>query len=224
MSHQSRRLYVGRLNYRARESDVESFFSSYGRLREVLLKNGYCFVEFDDERDADDAVHDLNGKELLGDRVIVEHAKGTQRNGRGGGGGSFDRGGGGGYGGRGAYRGDRGGWGGYNNRGYGGGGGFGGGGYGGGRRGNGAGPPQHTKYRVIVENLSSRVSWQDLKDYMRQAGEVSFADAHRHRKNEGVVEFISRSDMEAAIDKLDGSDLSGRKIKLSEDDRSGGRR
>ena len=28
----------------------------------------YLFQEFDDYRDADDAVYDLNGKELLGDR------------------------------------------------------------------------------------------------------------------------------------------------------------
>ena len=47
------------------------------------------------------------------------------------------------------------------------------------------GPPVRTKYRVIVENLSSRVSWQDLKDYLREAGEVTYADAHRHRRNEG---------------------------------------
>lgn len=28
---------------------------------------------------------------------------------------------------------------------------------------------------------------QDLKDFMRQAGEVTYADAHRERKNEGCV-------------------------------------
>ena len=32
------------------------------------------------------------------------------------------------------------------------------------------GPPFRTDYRLIVENLSSSVSWQDLKDFMRQAG------------------------------------------------------
>ena len=32
------------------------------------------------------------------------------------------------------------------------------------------GPPIRTDYRIIVENLSSSVSWQDLKDFMRQAG------------------------------------------------------
>ena len=38
------------------------FFKGYGRIREILLKNGYGFVEFDDYRDADDAVYELNGK------------------------------------------------------------------------------------------------------------------------------------------------------------------
>jgi hypothetical protein len=28
---------------------------------------------------------------------------------------------------------------------------------------------------------------QDLKDYMRQAGEVTYADAHKQRRNEGYV-------------------------------------
>ncbi len=45
---------------------------------------------------------------------------------------------------------------------------------------------------MIVENLSSSVSWQDLKDYMRKAGEVNYADAHKNRQNEGVIEFTSR--------------------------------
>lgn len=34
------------------------------------------FQEFDDYRDADDAVYELNGKDLAGERIIVEHAKG----------------------------------------------------------------------------------------------------------------------------------------------------
>ena len=62
------RVYIGRLSYRARERDIEKFFKGYGRLREILLKNGYGFVEFDDNRDAEDAVYELNGKDLLGER------------------------------------------------------------------------------------------------------------------------------------------------------------
>ncbi|KAK6181377.1 hypothetical protein SNE40_009239 [Patella caerulea] len=196
------RVYIGRLSHHAREKDVERFFRSYGRIRDVMLKNGYGFVEFDDHRDADDAVYELNGKDLCGERVIVNHARGPRggddynRRGGGGGGGGYSRG-----------RGGRGFGGGYGDR----------RGGGGGMRNDKYGPPTRTGYRVLVENLSSRVSWQDLKDYMRQAGEVTYADAHKKQKNEGVVEFATSSDMRNALEKLDGTEINGRKIRLVED-------
>lgn len=52
---------------------------------------------------------------------------------------------------------------------------------------------------------------------MRQAGEVTYADAHKERTNEGVIEFRSYSDMKRALDKLDGTEINGRKIRLVED-------
>lgn len=52
---------------------------------------------------------------------------------------------------------------------------------------------------------------------MRQAGEVTYADAHKERTNEGVIEFRSESDLRRAIDKLDGTDINGRKIRLVEE-------
>uniref|UniRef100_A0A3Q4BFP1 RRM domain-containing protein n=1 Tax=Mola mola TaxID=94237 RepID=A0A3Q4BFP1_MOLML len=162
------RVYIGRLSYRAREKDVERFFKGYGKILEVDLKNGYGFVEFDDPRDADDAVYDLNGKELCGERVIGQNLKPV-------------------LGGYGRWGRDR------------------------------YGPPIRTDYRLIVENLSSRCSWQDLKDYMRQAGEVTYADTHKGRKNEGVIEFRLYSDMKRALEKLDGTEVNGRKIRLIED-------
>ena len=61
---------------------------------------------------------------------------------------------------------------------------------------------------------SSLLLFQDLKDLMRKAGDVTYADAHKNRKNEGVVEFASRRDMERAIDKFDDYDLNGRRIKV----------
>ncbi|KAM3877597.1 serine/arginine-rich splicing factor 6 [Diretmus argenteus] len=176
------RVYVGKLSYHVREKDIQRFFSGYGKLLEIDLKNGYGFVEFEDTRDADDAVYELNGKELCGERVIIEHARGPRRDGHGQGGGRSS---------------------GYSSR---------------SRTGREKyGPPVRTEYRLIVENLSSRCSWQDLKDFMRQAGEVTYADAHKERTNEGVIEFRSRSDLKRAIDKLDGTDINGRKIRLVED-------
>ncbi|GFG35069.1 hypothetical protein Cfor_05078 [Coptotermes formosanus] len=184
------RVFVGGLTYRVRERDLEKFFRKYGRIKEVAMKNGFAFVEFDDYRDADDAVYELNGKELLGERVSVEKARGTPR------GSDMWRG-------RSRDRGPP------------------------PRRRSRVrtspfyryGPPTRTEYRLVVENLSSRVSWQDLKDYMRQAGEVTYADAHKQRRNEGVVEFATHSDMRNAIDKLDDTELNGRRIRLIEDTR-----
>ena len=55
---------------------------------------------------------------------------------------------------------------------------------------------------------------QDLKDYMRQAGEVTYADAHNEVRGEGIVEFASRKDMEKALDMLDGCEFNGKNITL----------
>jgi len=188
------RLYVGRLPYRATERDVERFFRGYGRIREVILKNGYCFVDMEDYQDAEDAVYDLNGKELMNERLIIEIAKGTPH--------GRDR---------------------YNWRpqpaaptsGY--------------RRHKDKSRSRSREksrdkrgesgksYRVIIENLSSRVSWQDLKDLFRQVGEVTHVNAHGRHKNEGVVEFTSAADVKAAIKKFDGHELHSRKIKVFEE-------
>ena len=55
------------------------------------------------------------------------------------------------------------------------------------------------------------------QDYLREAGEVTYADAHKHRRNEGVVDFASYDDMKRAIDKLNDTEINGRRIKLIED-------
>ncbi|XP_040280295.1 serine/arginine-rich splicing factor 5-like isoform X3 [Bufo bufo] len=73
------RIYIGRLSHRARQSDVERFFKGFGKILEVDLKNGYGFVEFEDVRDADDAVYEMNGRDLCGERVIVEHTRAPRR-------------------------------------------------------------------------------------------------------------------------------------------------
>uniref|UniRef100_A0A8C4Q1N7 RRM domain-containing protein n=1 Tax=Eptatretus burgeri TaxID=7764 RepID=A0A8C4Q1N7_EPTBU len=180
------RVYVGKLNYQARERDVERFFKGYGRMVDISLKSGFAFVEFEDSRDASDAVSHLNGRELMGMRVVVEHARPPRW-----------------------VMGER-----VGRRGF------------GGRR-SGYGPPMRTDYRLIVENLSSRCSWQDLKDHMRQAGEVTYADTHRRRPSEGVIEYRTYADMKRAMDTLQGTELYGRKIHLTLEkptrDRSGTR-
>lgn len=38
-------------------------------------------MEFDDLRDVDDVVYELNGKDFCGERVIVEYVRGLRRDG-----------------------------------------------------------------------------------------------------------------------------------------------
>jgi len=38
------RIYVGHLPYGVQERDVKKFFKGFGRIREILLKNGYGFI------------------------------------------------------------------------------------------------------------------------------------------------------------------------------------
>jgi len=170
------KVYLGNIPDDTRDRDVEKLFKSYGRIRNVVIKRNeqgtYGFCEFDDMRDAQDAVKDLDGTRFLGSRIKIEHARDSRAGGRGR---------------RSPPR----------------------------RKGN---PPgKRTGFKLIVENLSTRTSWQDLKDYMRQAGEIMYTNTHHMRSGEGVVEFGSRSDMEWALDKLDGTELDGRKITFGHD-------
>ncbi|KAI9282410.1 hypothetical protein BC943DRAFT_382350 [Umbelopsis sp. AD052] len=166
----STRVYLGRLARDCRDRDIEKLFRGYGDIREINLKNGFGFVEFRDNRDAEDVVYDFHGKEFLGERLIVEIARGNRRR--------EERGGG-----RGGRRDDR------------------------------------SQHRLIVNGIAPGTSWQDLKDFMRKAGEVSFADILKDRDGEGVVEFRSRSDMKAALERLDGQELNGHEVTLREADK-----
>ncbi|KAF7269305.1 hypothetical protein GWI33_017660 [Rhynchophorus ferrugineus] len=174
-------VYVGNIPCQIREKELESFFRGFGRIRSILVKTGYGFVEFDDNRDARDAVNGLQGKTLSGSRVSIEmtcgklHRRATIK--------PF-------------------------------------------QKNSGRGPrqrrPIRTKYRIFVENLSTEVSWQDLKDFLRPVAKVTFADAHKRHKNSGVAEFASYEDMKKAIRILDNKDLKGKRIRLIEDKSSRG--
>nr|XP_043624913.1 serine/arginine-rich splicing factor RSZ21A-like [Erigeron canadensis] len=68
------RVYVGNLDPRVTEREIEDEFRVYGVLRNVWVARrppGYAFVEFDDRRDALDAIRALDGKN--GWRVELSH-------------------------------------------------------------------------------------------------------------------------------------------------------
>ena len=92
------KIYVGNLNYKTAEAELEEFFSSFGNVTKADVirdrgtgrSKGFAFVEFDEESSAKKAIEEGNGKELQGRPLRVNEARQDQQGGggrRGGGGG-----------------------------------------------------------------------------------------------------------------------------------------
>ncbi|XP_067830582.1 serine/arginine-rich splicing factor 3-like [Heptranchias perlo] len=76
------KVYVGDLGTNGNKTELERAFSYYGPLRNVWVARnppGFAFVEFEDPRDATDAVRELDGRTLCGVRVRVELSSGERR-------------------------------------------------------------------------------------------------------------------------------------------------
>lgn len=104
----------------------------------------------------------------------------------------------------------------------------GGGGFGAGSKGSsGGGAPAHVSggekqnCRVYVGNLSWEVAWQDLKDHMRDAGEVVFSEVMTEgdgrSKGCGIVEFSTPEEAKEACTTMSDTELKGRMIFVRED-------
>uniref|UniRef100_A0A061RFE5 Splicing factor, arginine/serine-rich 7 n=1 Tax=Tetraselmis sp. GSL018 TaxID=582737 RepID=A0A061RFE5_9CHLO len=61
----STRVYVGNLDPRVTEQELEDQFTRFGTLRSVWVARkppGFAFLDYNDPRDAEDAVREINGK------------------------------------------------------------------------------------------------------------------------------------------------------------------
>ncbi|KAJ3051854.1 hypothetical protein HK097_007143 [Rhizophlyctis rosea] len=197
------RVYIGKLARDCTEREVRKLASEFGHVRDVRLLSGFAFVEYDNEKDAKDCVRHLDGERFLHERIVVEPARLKGRH--------HERSP------SPVRRADR---------------------YEPGRRrgGRSRSPPprkgavlSRTPYRVNVYGLPSRTSWQSLKDLMRKAGEVTYADVDS-RTGDGLVEFASEKDVDEAIKILHETEYEGVKIEVkkarvrTEEDRASRRR
>jgi len=85
--------------------------------------------------------------------------------------------------------------------------------------------PHGQSRRVYVGNLSWDVAWQDLKDHMRDAGEVLYAqvmtEPDGRSKGCGIVEYQTPQEAQDAIANLTDTELKGRMIFVREDRENG---
>ncbi|KAJ9556036.1 hypothetical protein OSB04_010650 [Centaurea solstitialis] len=75
-----RPIFCGNFEYETRQSDLERLFGKYGRVDRVDMKSGFAFVYYEDERDAEDAIHALDNSPFGYDRrrLSVEWARGER--------------------------------------------------------------------------------------------------------------------------------------------------
>jgi cold-inducible RNA-binding protein len=108
------KLYVGNLSFNTSAQELTDLFATVGTVqsanviedRETGRSRGFAFVEMSSQSEGQDAIAQLNGKEVDGRELKVNEAK--PQNDRGGGGGRGGNGGGGyGGGGGGGYRGQK---------------------------------------------------------------------------------------------------------------------
>jgi len=80
-------LYVRGLAAKVRYEDMKKIFGRYGRIVDITLPldyytrdaKGYGFVEYEESRDAEEALHALDRYRLLGRELEVEFARGDRK-------------------------------------------------------------------------------------------------------------------------------------------------
>ena len=76
-------IYVGNLDYGLQESELEQIFREYGEVASVkIIKDkytgkakGFGFVEMPDDGEANNAIEELNGKDVNGRQMKVNKAR-----------------------------------------------------------------------------------------------------------------------------------------------------
>lgn len=77
------KLYVGGLAYSVTEQELEALFAEQGKVtsavvikdRETGQSKGFGFVEMENDSEAQNAIKELNGKEVSGRAIMVNEAR-----------------------------------------------------------------------------------------------------------------------------------------------------
>lgn len=73
------RIFVGQLPKKIRSNYLDEQFSKFGKIRDIDLKTNHAFIEFDNPRDAEEAVEEMDGKTIMDSKISVQ-LKGNHSN------------------------------------------------------------------------------------------------------------------------------------------------
>jgi len=76
-------IFVGNLDFKVNEQELENLFSEFGNIRSTKVitdkftgrSRGFGFVEMEDREEAEKAINALNGTSLKGREIVVNEAK-----------------------------------------------------------------------------------------------------------------------------------------------------
>ncbi|MCK9180430.1 MAG: RNA-binding protein [Bacteroides sp.] len=76
-------IYVGNLNYRVKEEELQQVMEDYGTVistkiitdRDTGRSKGFGFVEMENDDEATNAINELNGAEFAGRTMVVKEAR-----------------------------------------------------------------------------------------------------------------------------------------------------
>ena len=85
------KLYVGNLPYSYNEDSLRQLFADYGTISSATIivdrasgrSKGFGFVELDDDALAQNAIAEMNGKDIEGRNIVVNEARPMQERPRG---------------------------------------------------------------------------------------------------------------------------------------------
>ncbi|MBA3757727.1 RNA-binding protein [Candidatus Saccharibacteria bacterium] len=77
------KLYIGGLAYSVTDSELEALFAEQGGVTSATVikdrdsgqSKGFGFVEMSDDKEAQKAIEELNGKEVSGRSIVVNQAR-----------------------------------------------------------------------------------------------------------------------------------------------------
>jgi len=74
-------VYIANLKYEVTEKEIRELFSDFGEIESIKLfaERGYCFINFEKEKDAKEALS-LNGTMFLGRDLKVDEARPQRQN------------------------------------------------------------------------------------------------------------------------------------------------
>ena len=80
-------LFVRGIDYSTKSEELRELFNRYGPVSDVYVPmdyytrepRGFAYVQFEDLRDAEDALHHLDGHRLNGKRMEIQYAQGDRK-------------------------------------------------------------------------------------------------------------------------------------------------